>query len=202
LRKGAQRRADHEVHMTGQKDVEHICPECDGTGQERGMHPVRLGETNEFRACTKCGGSGKIEIAIEPKPRADASFPVVDVKVTPIDGARHDLDCSALAFKIAASEAFREALHRAGSVVLEPIMKVEVVTPEDCTGAVIGDLNSRRGQIQGQDRRGNANVIKAMVPLITMSGFANSLRSMSWGRAVFTMRFDHYAAMPAPPSTN
>ena len=90
----------------------------------------------------------------------------------------------------------REALREARSVLLEPIMKVEVVTPEDYTGSVIGDLNSRRGQIQGQDMRGNANVINAMVPLANMFGYVNTLRSMTQGRATFTMQFDHYAEVP------
>lgn len=126
-----------------------------------------------------------------------AGFPVVDVKVTLIDGAYHDVDSSALAFEIASRAAFRDALQKGKSVLLEPIMKVEVVTPEDYTGSVIGDLNSRRGQIQGQDMRGNANVINAMVPLMNMFGYVNNLRSMSQGRATFTMQFDHYAEAPA-----
>ncbi len=125
-----------------------------------------------------------------------AGFPVVDVKVTLIDGAYHEVDSSALAFEIASRAAFREALQKGRSVLLEPIMKVEVVTPEDYTGSVIGDLNSRRGQIQGQDMRGNANVINAMVPLMNMFGYVNTLRSMSQGRATFTMQFDHYAEAP------
>jgi len=125
-----------------------------------------------------------------------ASFPVVDLKVTLIDGGYHDVDSSALAFEIASRSALREALQEGRSVLLEPIMKVEVVTPEDYTGSVIGDLNSRRGQIQGQDMRGNANVINAMVPLANMFGYVNNLRSMSQGRATFTMQFDHYAEVP------
>ncbi|CCE06876.1 Elongation factor G (EF-G) [Bradyrhizobium sp. STM 3843] len=126
-----------------------------------------------------------------------AGFPVVDVKVALVDGKYHDVDSSALAFEIASRAAFREALQKGKSVLLEPIMKVEVVTPEDYTGSVIGDLNSRRGQIQGQDMRGNANVINAMVPLMNMFGYVNNLRSMSQGRATFTMQFDHYAEAPA-----
>ena len=126
-----------------------------------------------------------------------AGFPVVDVKVQLIDGAYHDVDSSALAFEIASRAAFREALQKGRSVLLEPIMKVEAVTPEDYTGSVIGDLNSRRGQIQGQDTRGNANVINAMVPLMNMFGYVNNLRSMSQGRATFTMQFDHYAEAPS-----
>jgi len=126
-----------------------------------------------------------------------AGFPVVDLKVTLIDGRYHDVDSSALAFEIASRAGLREAMQRAKPVLLEPIMKVEVVTPEDYTGSVIGDLNSRRGQIQGQDMRGNANVINAMVPLMNMFGYVNTLRSMSQGRATFTMQFDHYAELPA-----
>ena len=126
-----------------------------------------------------------------------AGFPVVDVKATLIDGAFHDVDSSVLAFEIASRAAFREALQKGGSVLLEPIMKVEVVTPEDYTGSVIGDINSRRGQIQGQDVRGNANVINAMVPLANMFGYVNQLRSFSQGRATFTMQFDHYEQVPA-----
>jgi elongation factor G len=125
-----------------------------------------------------------------------AGFPVVDIKVSLIDGASHDVDSSAMAFEIASRAAMREALQKGGSALLEPIMKVEVVTPEDYTGSVIGDLNSRRGQIQGQDMRGNANVINAMVPLANMFSYVNNLRSMSQGRATFTMQFDHYAEVP------
>jgi len=125
-----------------------------------------------------------------------AGFPVVDLKVSLVDGKYHDVDSSALAFEIASRSALREALQKGGSVLLEPIMKVEVVTPEEYTGSVIGDLNSRRGQIHGQDMRGNANVVNAMVPLANMFGYVNNLRSMSQGRATFTMQFDHYEQVP------
>ena len=123
-------------------------------------------------------------------------FPVVDLKVTLTDGAFHEVDSSAIAFEIASRQALREALVKGNSVLLEPIMKVEVVTPEDYTGSVIGDLNSRRGQIQGQDMRGNANVVNAMVPLANMFGYVNNLRSFSQGRASYTMQFDHYEQVP------
>ena len=126
-----------------------------------------------------------------------AGFPVVDVKAELIDGAFHDVDSSVLAFEIASRAAFREALQKGGSVLLEPVMKVEVVTPEEYTGSVIGDINSRRGQIQGQDMRGNAVVVNAMVPLANMFGYVNQLRSFSQGRANFTMQFDHYEQVPA-----
>jgi len=126
-----------------------------------------------------------------------AGFPVVDLKVELIDGAFHEVDSSALAFEIASRAALREALQKGGSVLLEPVMKVEVTTPEDYTGSVIGDLNSRRGQIQGQDMRGNAVVINAMVPLANMFGYVNTLRGMSQGRASYTMQFDHYEQVPS-----
>ena len=126
-----------------------------------------------------------------------AGFPVVDVKATLIDGAYHDVDSSALAFEIAGRAAFREGLQKGGSVLLEPIMKVEVVTPEEHTGFVMGDLLSRRGHVQGQDMRANAVVINAMVPLSNMFGYVNQLRSGTQGRANFTMQFDHYEQVPA-----
>ncbi len=125
-----------------------------------------------------------------------AGFPILDVKVTLTDGAYHDVDSSVMAFEIAARAAFREGALKAGPKLLEPIMKVEVVTPEDYVGGIIGDLTSRRGQVRGQETRGNASVISAMVPLANMFGYVNNLRSMSQGRAQFTMQFDHYAQAP------
>jgi elongation factor G len=126
-----------------------------------------------------------------------AGFPVVDVKATLVDGTYHDVDSSALAFEIASRAAFREGLQKGGSVLLEPIMKVEVVSPEEHTGFVMGDLLSRRGHVQGQDMRANAVVINAMVPLSNMFGYVNQLRSGTQGRANFTMQFDHYEQVPA-----
>ena len=125
-----------------------------------------------------------------------AGFPVIDFKVALIDGKFHDVDSSVLAFEIAARMGMREGLKKAGAKLLEPIMKVEVVTPEDYTGGIIGDLTSRRGQVTGQESRGNANVINAFVPLANMFGYINTLRSMSSGRAQFTMLFDHYEPVP------
>ena len=125
-----------------------------------------------------------------------AGFPVLDVKVTLNDGAYHEVDSSVLAFEIASRAGFRDGMKKAGAKLLEPIMDVEVVTPEDYVGDVIGDLNSRRGQIQGTEPRGNATVVNAMVPLANMFGYVNSLRSMSQGRAQFTMQFDHYDQVP------
>jgi len=126
-----------------------------------------------------------------------AGFPMLGVKATLIDGAYHDVDSSALAFEIASRAAFREGAQKAGAQLLEPIMKVEVVTPDDYMGDVIGDLNSRRGQIAGTEARGVATVVNAMVPLANMFGYVNTLRSMSQGRAQYTMQFDHYEPVPA-----
>jgi elongation factor G len=125
-----------------------------------------------------------------------AGFPVIDFKATLVDGAYHDVDSSVLAFEIAARAAFREAMRKAGACMLEPIMKVEVVTPEEYMGDIIGDLNSRRGQVSGMDSRGNARVVDAQVPLASMFGYVNTLRSMSQGRAQYSMKFDHYAQVP------
>ena len=127
-----------------------------------------------------------------------AGFPVVDVKVELIDGEYHDVDSSPHAFGIAARAAFREALQKANSVLLEPIMALEVTTPVNLVGVIIGDLNSRRAQIIGQESLGSSAAIKAMAPLMTMFGYENALRTLSDGRAWFTLRFDHYAPAPSP----
>ncbi|MGV0879548.1 elongation factor G [Martelella sp. FLE1502] len=126
-----------------------------------------------------------------------AGFPMLGIKATLVDGAYHDVDSSVLAFEIASRACFREAARKAGAQLLEPIMKVEVVTPEDYVGDVIGDLNSRRGQIQGQEPRGNATVIEAQVPLANMFKYVDTLRSMSQGRAQYSMVFDHNAPVPS-----
>jgi elongation factor G len=123
-------------------------------------------------------------------------FPIVDMKVTLYDGSYHEVDSSEMAFKIAASMAVREVMNKGGAAVLEPIMRVEVVTPEINMGDVIGNLNSRRGQIQGMEPRGNAQIVNAHVPLAEMFGYATDLRSLSQGRATFTMFLDHYAPVP------
>jgi elongation factor G len=125
-----------------------------------------------------------------------AGFPMIDFKATLVDGAYHDVDSSVMAFEIAARAAFREGMVKAGPKLLEPVMKVEVVTPDDYMGDIIGDLSSRRGTVQGMDQRGNARVINAMVPLANMFGYVNTLRSMSQGRAQYSMVFDHYADVP------
>jgi elongation factor G len=125
-----------------------------------------------------------------------AGFPMIDYKVTIVDGLHHDVDSSVLAFELASRSCFKEACTQGGLKLLEPIMRVEVVTPEDYMGDVIGDLNSRRGQISTQEQRGNATVITAMVPLANMFGYINNLRSMSQGRAQYSMFFDHYSKVP------
>ena len=126
-----------------------------------------------------------------------AGYPLVDVRVTLLDGAYHDVDSSELAFKIAGLQAFREAARLAGPVILEPVMSVEVITPEDFMGDVIGDLNSRRGQIQSMDERSGARIVKAVVPLSEMFGYVGDLRSRTQGRASYSMQFDSYAEVPA-----
>ena len=127
-----------------------------------------------------------------------AGFPVVDLKVTLIDGAYHEVDSSTVAFEIASRTALREALQKGGPILLEPIMRLEVVTPTDYSAVIISDLDSRRGQLRGQDRRGNADVIKAIVPLAQMFGYADILSRLSQRRATFTMQFNHYASVPLP----
>jgi len=165
--------------------------------------PMAAGSGYEFENDT-VGGSvpkeyvpGVIKGLDSARPAGPiAGFPVIDFKATLIDGAYHDVDSSALAFEIAARANFREAIQKAGPKLLEPMMRVEVVTPEDYMGDVIGDLNSRRGQISNMDSRGNARVVHAMVPLANMFGYVNNLRSMSQGRATYTMHFDHYEQVP------
>ena len=135
-------------------------------------------------------------IAMAKESGTIAGFPVIDFKVELFDGAFHDVDSSVLAFEIAGRAAFRDAMQKAGPKLLEPVMKVEVITPEEYMGDIIGDLNSRRGNVGGMDQRGNARAIDAMVPLANMFGYINTLRSMSQGRAQYSMQFDHYEQVP------
>ena len=168
------------------------------------LEPLPAGEGYQFESKV-VGGSVPKEYIPGVEKGMDASkdtgviagFPTIDFKATLVDGAYHDVDSSALAFEIASRAAFREGMPKAGPVLLEPIMKVEVVTPEDYMGDVIGDLNSRRGQINGMDQRGNARTIDAQVPLANMFGYVNRLRTMTQGRAMYTMEFDHYEQVPA-----
>jgi elongation factor G len=167
-----------------------------------------LPEGRGFVFENKAGGGGNIPNAYIPGVERGlesvldcgvlSGFPVVDLKVTLIDGAYHDADSSTLAFDIAARAALKEALRDAGPVLLEPIMTVEVQTPEEHAGAVIGDLNSRRGQIQSQAVRDGTTCIKATAPLANLFGYRSSLSSLSRGRAMFEMRFSHYAPVPLP----
>ena len=125
-----------------------------------------------------------------------AGYPVVDVKVTLFDGSYHDVDSSEIAFKIAGSMAFKDATRKASPVLLEPIMAVEVVVPEEFMGEVIGNISSRRGKVLGMNSRGTAQIIQAQVPLAQMFGYATDVRSMSQGRATYTMQFSHYEPVP------
>ena len=191
---------EHEIDYTHKKQT-------GGTGQfarvKLVITPTEPGEGYSFESRIVGGAVPKeyipgvekgIKSVMDSGPLA--GFPVIDFKVALIDGAFHDVDSSVLAFEIATRAAMREGLKKAGAKLLEPIMRVEVVTPEEYTGSIIGDLTSRRGMVRGQDTRGNANVIDAFVPLANMFGYINNLRSMSSGRAVFTMQFDHYDAVP------
>ncbi len=127
----------------------------------------------------------------------EAGFPIVDVKARLVDGSFHEVDSSEMAFKIAGSLALKEAVRRGRPAILEPIMEVEVTTPDEFMGDVIGDLNSRRGHIQGMEMRAGAQVVKAFVPLASMFGYATDLRSATQGRATYSMQFDHYAPLPS-----
>ena len=178
-----------------------------GTGQfarvKFRIEPNEIGSGNQF-ASEIVGGSVPKEYlpGVEKGLQSVWSsgvligFPMVDIKVTLYDGAFHEVDSSAIAFEIASRAAFREGCDKAGLKLLEPIMDVEVVTPEEYVGTIIGDLNSRRGQVKNQEMRGNATVIRADVPLANMFGYINTLRSSSQGRAAYTMQFAHYAEVP------
>ena len=178
-----------------------------GTGQfarvKLRLEPAETGQGNEFESEIIGGTVPKEYIPGVEKGIKSVwdygvliGFPMVDMKVTLFDGAFHEVDSSAIAFEIASRAAMREGCEKAGVKLLEPIMDVEVVTPGDFVGSVIGDINSRRGQIRNQEMRGNATVIRANVPLANMFGYVSQLRSMSQGRASYTMQFAHYADVP------
>jgi len=178
-----------------------------GAGQfakvELSVEPLPPGKGREVENKVKGGSIPKefipgVEKGIESVADSGilAGFPLIDYKVTILDGLHHDVDSSVLAFEIASRYCFKEACIKAALKLLEPVMRVEVVTPEDYMGDVIGDLNSRRGQVATTDKRGNATVISAMVPLANMFGYINNLRSMSQGRAQYSMFFDHYEKVP------
>jgi elongation factor G len=178
-----------------------------GTGQfarvKLKLEPNETGKGNEFEA-TIVGGTVPREYipGVEKGVKSvwDSGvligFPLVDMKVTLHDGAFHEVDSSAIAFEIATRAAMKEGCEKGGVKILEPIMDVEVVTPGDFVGSIIGDINSRRGQIRNQEMRGNATVIRAYVPLANMFGYVSQLRSMSTGRASYTMQFAHYSDVP------
>jgi elongation factor G len=167
------------------------------------MEPAEPGEGYEF-ADKIVGGKipreyiSSVDLGIQEAMESGvlAGFPVVDVRVELVDGSYHDVDSSEMAFKIAGSMAFKNAMQRAKPKLLEPIMAVEVVTPEEYLGDVMGDLNARRGRVEGLEPRGNAQAIRARVPLATMFGYATDVRSTTQGRATFTMQFDRYEEAP------
>ena len=167
------------------------------------MEPAEPGEGYEFLDRIVGGKIPReyipsVDLGIQEAMEAGvlAGYPVVDIRVELVDGSYHDVDSSEMAFKIAGSMAFKEAMQRAKPKLLEPVMAVEVVTPEDYLGDVMGDLNSRRGRVEGLEPRGNAQAVRARVPLATMFGYATDLRSMTQGRATFTMQFDRYEEVP------
>jgi elongation factor G len=167
------------------------------------MEPSEPGEGYEFLDRITGGKVPReyipsVDLGIQEAMEAGvlAGYPVVDIRVELVDGSYHDVDSSEMAFKIAGSIGFKEAMQRAKPKLLEPVMSVEVVTPEDYLGDVMGDLNSRRGRVEGLEPRGNAQAVRARVPLATMFGYATDLRSMTQGRATFTMQFDRYEEAP------
>jgi elongation factor G len=177
-------------------DIEPTGPVVGGEGGYEFVNGVTGGRIpREYIPSVDAGCKDAMEYGIL------AGYPLVDVKVTLQDGKYHDVDSSELAFKIAGSMAFKEAARRATPVLLEPMMAVEVTTPEDFMGDVIGDLNSRRGQIQAMDERAGARVVKALVPLSEMFGYVGDLRSKTQGRANYSMVFDSYAQVPSNVAT-
>ena len=171
------------------------------------MEPLPDGKGFEFEDKIVGGVVPKEYVAAVQKGLEEAiqsgilgGYPVIGIKVALVDGSYHEVDSSEMAFKIAASMGFKEAMKKAGPVLMEPIMSVEVVTPEDYVGDVIGDLSSRRGRIEGMDMRANARIIRAYVPLVSMFGYATDLRSKTSGRANYSMQFDHYEQTPAEVS--
>ncbi|QPC41337.1 elongation factor G [Kaustia mangrovi] len=194
------------ISQAAQVDYTHK-KQTGGSGQfarvKLEIEPIEQGEGFQFESKIVGGSVPKeyvpgVEKGIKSVVETGvlAGFPMLDLKATLVDGAYHEVDSSVMAFEIASRAAFREACQKAGAKLLEPVMRVEVVTPEEYMGDVIGDLNSRRGQIQGTETRGVATVISAMVPLANMFGYVNNLRSLSQGRAQYTMQFDHYSDVP------
>jgi len=172
------------------------------------LEPQPAGQGYEFAADFAPGDMPKAYVAaVDKGVQAQAAngvlagYPLVDVKVTMFDGDHHDVDSSEVAFEVAGSIAFKDGVRKASPKLLEPIMSVEVVTPEDYMGDVIGDLSSRRGRVEGMEQRGNAQVVRSQVPLAEMFGYATDLRSRTQGRATYTMQFDSYQAVPESIAT-
>jgi elongation factor G len=172
------------------------------------IEPLDPGAGFEFNNKT-VGGSvpreyvGPIEAGVKEAMESGvvASYPMVDIRVNLVDGSYHEVDSNEMAFKMAGSIGFREAARKGAPQVLEPVMRVEVVTPEDFLGDVVGDLNRRRGQIQGMEPRGNTQTVRALVPLAEMFGYATDLRSATQGRASYSMEFEHYSPVPKAVET-
>jgi len=196
--------------MTQRVEVEHTYKKTFGPKGEFASVRFIVGPGKGYEFESKIGDAAMkeyipgIEKGLEDVLSAGvvAGFPVLDVKVQLVDAKYHDVDSSPRAFEIASRAAFRQALQKGNSVLLEPIMKVEVETPKDFIDLIVGDLNSRRGRILDQGSHGNTNVVSAMVPLMRIFGYVNNLRSMSQGRATFQMKFDHYAPAPSSPEGN
>ncbi len=194
--------------ITRAAEIDHIHrKQTGGAGQfarvEILFEPLGAGEGFQFENAVTGGSVPKeyvpgVKRGLETARESGVlvGFPVIDFKATLLDGAAHDVDSSVMAFEIATRHAFREGMMKAAPVLMEPIMRIEVVTPEAYMGDIIGDLNSRRGNVSGMDQRGNARVLSAMVPLANMFGYVNNLRSLSQGRAQYTMHFDHYEQVP------
>src|SRR5207253_6769491 len=161
-----------------------------GSGIEVEWKVVGGSAAREYAAAVEAGAREAVECGVI------ANYPMVDVKVAAVDGSYHEVDSNEMAFKVAASQTAKAALRKASPQLLEPMMEVEVTTADEFLGDVMGDLNSRRGQVEGMDPRGNAQVVRAKVPLSEMFGYATDLRSMTQGRATYSMQFAHYQPVP------
>ena len=198
IRKTVEQETRFSKQTGGRGQFAHVCIE---------VGPAEVGTGLEYVDSIKGGAIPREYIPAVGKGAAEAmtagplaGYPVIDCKVRLYDGSFHDVDSSEIAFKVCGSMAMKEALRKASPVLLEPIMAVEIVVPEEYMGDVIGDLNGRRGRVQSMDARGNAQVVKSLVPLATMFGYATELRSRTQGRATFTMQFEHYEPVPSSVS--
>jgi elongation factor G len=194
ITRAAQGEGRHVRQTGGKGQYGHVVVDFEplprGTGYEYEWKVKGQGLNKEWSKAIDQGIKERMQVGVI------AGYPMVDLKATVVDGSQHDVDSSEMAFKIAGSLALQAGVARGGGVVLEPVMKVEVVVPEEFMGDVIGDLNSRRGHVGGMEERANARVINAMVPLATMFGYVTTLRSMTQGRGAYSMEPDHYEILP------